>query len=187
MSVDRTDDVNGCAALFRALSHPARLTLLRLTWTEALSGEHLTRLLNLAPATVSHHLAALTEAGVMTVRPDGHHRYFRAHAAALDTSLAALVQGKAPVPQATDPYASRVLRAFLKGGKLMQIPAQRKKRDVVLRYLATLFEAGRHYREAEVNAVLGELHPDFFTLRRELVGAGLLARAEGVYWRTDVE
>jgi len=62
-------DLAARAALFRALSHPARLTLLRLAWTEALSGEHLARLVQLAPATVSHHLAQLTEVGLMTVQP----------------------------------------------------------------------------------------------------------------------
>lgn len=30
---------------------------------------------------------------------------------------------------------------------------------------------------------LAELHPDFFTLRRELVGLGLPAREKGVYGR----
>lgn len=178
-------DAAAQAALFRALAHPARLTLLRLTWTQALTGEHLARLVNLAPATVSHHLAALTEAGLMTAQRDGHHRLFRANAAALEVTLSALVQGQVAVPPPADPYDARVLRAFLKDGKLSGIPAQRKKRDVILRYLASLFEVGRQFPESEVNTVLGECHPDFFTLRRELVGAGLLQREKGVYWRPE--
>lgn len=176
-------DLNARAAVFRALSHPARLTLLRLIWTETLSGEALARLMNLAPATVSHHLAQLAEAGLTTVRADGHHRLVSVNRAALDVTLAALVRGEAPTPTATDPYRERVLRSFLQNGRLIHLPAQRKKRDVVLRELATLFEPGRTYAEREVNGVLGELHPDFFTLRRELVGLGLLAREKGVYWR----
>ncbi|ANC72497.1 MULTISPECIES: DUF2087 domain-containing protein [Deinococcus] len=178
-------DLAARAALFRALSHPARLTLLRLAWTEALSGEHLARLVQLAPATVSHHLAQLTEVGLMTVQPSGHYRLYRTDRTALDVSLTSLVQGSADVPFVEDPYEQRVLRAFLRGGKLLQIPAQRKKRDVVLRFLAGLFEPERRYPEAEVNALLGEYHPDFFTLRRELVGAGLLEREQGEYWRPE--
>lgn len=176
-------DLNARAGTFRALAHPARLSLLRLTWTDALSGEHLARLMNLAPATISHHLSALTEAGLMNVRQDGHHRYFSTNHAALSVTLSALVTGEVNIPAAQDPYQERVLQAFIKGGKLVQIPAQRKKKDVVLHYLATLFEPGRTYSEKEVNTLLGEYHEDFFTLRRELVGLGVLARANGQYWR----
>ena len=176
-------DLNAQAGLFRALSNPARLALLRLCWTDALSGEHLARLMNLAPATISHHLSQLTETGLMNVRQDGHHRYFSANTAALNITLAALVKGEVNVPSVQDPYEERVLRSFLKGGKLVQIPAQRKKKDVILRHLATLFEPGRQYPEKEVNAILGEYHPDFFTLRRELAGLNLLAREHGLYWR----
>lgn len=172
-------DLAGRAALFRALSHPARLALLRLTWRDALSGEHLARLMNLAPATVSHHLAQLSEAGLMTVRQDGHHRLFLAQRAALDVTLSALVRGEVDAPTPSDPYRERVLRAFMPGGRLLRIPAQRKKRDVILRELAGLFEPGRDYSEREVSERLAEYHEDFFTLRRELVMTGLLTRAGG--------
>ncbi|WP_216324945.1 DUF2087 domain-containing protein [Deinococcus aestuarii] len=176
-------DLSTRAAVFRALSHPARLALLRLTWTQPLSGETLTRLMNLAPATVSHHLAALAEAGLTTVRQDGHHRLHGANHAALDVTLAALIRGEGEPPTAEDPYRARVLRAFMQDGRLTRIPAQRKKRDVILMELASLFEPGRTYTEREVSEALAEYHPDFFTLRRELVGLGLLARENGVYWR----
>lgn len=176
-------DLNARAALFRALSHPARLGLLRLIWTEPLSGDALARLMNLAPATVSHHLAGLAEAGLTTVRSEGHHRLHGANHAAMNATLAALVRGEAAAPAPEDPYRARVLRSFLRDGRLTRIPAQRKKRDVILHELASLFEPGRTYSEREVSDALAGFHPDFFTLRRELVGLGLLARERGVYWR----
>lgn len=176
-------DLTSRARLFRALAHPARLSLLRLTWQDALSGEHLARLMNLAPATVSHHLSQLSEAGLVSARQDGHQRLFYANHAALNVPLDSLVRGTVDVQPAEDPYRERVLRAFFKDGKLTQIPAQRKKRDVILQELATLFEVGERYSEKEVNDLLGAYHPDFFTLRRELVGAELLRREGGVYWR----
>lgn len=180
-----SSDVHASARLFRALSHPARLTILRLAWTQGLSGEHLARLLSLSPATVSQHLSQLNEVGLLDIQQDGHQKLFRANAGALQRTLAALVRGETQTSPAADlgpdPYKERVLRAFLRDGKLVQIPAQRKKRDVVLEYLGTLFEPGRDYAEAEVNQILGEYHPDFFTLRRELVGLGVLERAGGIY------
>lgn len=176
-------DLNTRAALFRALSHPARLSLLRLTWQDALSGEHLARLMNLAPATISHHLAALAEAGLMNVQQDGHQRLYSTNHAALKLNLEELIRGEVSAAPVQDPYRERVLRAFFRDGKLIQIPAQRKKKDVILLELGKLFEPGQRYPESEVNAMLGEYHPDFFTLRRELVGLGVLSRADGVYWR----
>jgi len=46
-------------------------------------------------------------------------------------------------------YEARVLRAFIgSDGRLERIPAQEKKRLVILRYLAeTVFEPGRAYPE----------------------------------------
>jgi hypothetical protein len=54
---------------------------------------------------------------------------------------------------------------------------------VILRYLAGQFAEGKLYPEKEVNASLQQFHPDSATLRRELVGYGLLKREHGVYWR----
>ena len=176
-------DLTARAALFRALSHPARLGLLRLVWTREASGDELARLMNLAPATVSHHLAQLAEAGLILTRKDGHHRLHRAHTAALDLNLADVVRGAVSAPTPDDPYRDRVLRAFLQGGRLTILRAQRKKKDVILHELVTLFEHGRHYPEAEVNAVLGDVYAEVSTLRREMIGLGVLKRERGVYWR----
>jgi hypothetical protein len=78
---------------------------------------------------------------------------------------------------------ARVLRRFLRDGRLTQIPATRSTRFVVLEFLAGRFEPGRVYPEREVNAIVGELHPDHASLRRHLVDEGLLAREAGRYWR----
>ena len=80
-------------------------------------------------------------------------------------------------------WETKVLRDFFDGRRLKEIPASRKKRDVVLKQLATASQPGVRYRETDVNAVLREYHPDPATLRRELVGAGLLERSQSVYWR----
>ena len=165
--------------------------LLRSTWNEARSGEDLARLLNLSAATVSHHLAQLDAAGLMTAQQQGHHRLYRAQVGALAPTLAELlrppltVPGAAPTEVQTEDerYRARVLRTFMKGGTLISIPAQRKKRDVILEVLRSAFEPGRAYPESEVNELLGAYHPDFFTLRRELVMRGWLEREKGIYRR----
>ena len=79
--------------------------------------------------------------------------------------------------------AGKVLQTFLDDdGRLRSIPASRAKRAVVLEYLADQLEAGRTYRERELNTVLRRFHDDVATLRRELVGAKLVVRTtDGVY------
>ena len=70
------------------------------------------------------------------------------------------------------------------GDRLVGIPAQRKKRVAVLRWLAEDFRPGRKYSEAEVNQIISRRHPDFATLRRYLVDEELMQRSRGIYWRT---
>ena len=79
--------------------------------------------------------------------------------------------------------AARVLRTFVRNGRLVSIPAARSKRLVLLDWLAQRFEPGRHYPEREVNAILREVHPDVAALRRYLVDEGFLERLRGEYWR----
>ena len=78
---------------------------------------------------------------------------------------------------------ARVLRVFVRDGRLTSIPTVRAKRVVVLDWLAQRFEPGRHYPERTVNHILSEVHPDTAALRRYLVDEEILAREHGEYWR----
>ena len=78
----------------------------------------------------------------------------------------------------------RVLRAFVRDGRLVSIPAKPKKRDLLLPYLLDLaFPEDRDYEEKEVNQRLALLHPDVAALRRYLVDGRLMTRANGIYRR----
>jgi hypothetical protein len=95
-------------------------------------------------------------------------------------------EARAAAPEHTDapPEVARVLRAFVKDGRLVSIPAARNKRLVVLDRLAQEFEPGTRYSEKMVNLMLGKWHADTAALRRSLVDEGFLDRAGGRYWRT---
>lgn len=80
---------------------------------------------------------------------------------------------------------ARVVRAFVVDDRLVSIPAQARKRDVILRWLLErCFAEDRPYPEKEVNQRLALHHPDVASLRRHLVDEGYLAREAGVYRRT---
>jgi hypothetical protein len=78
---------------------------------------------------------------------------------------------------------ARVLRTYLRNGRLTQIPVNRTKRRVVLDRLAQDFEIGVRFSEPQVNAILRAYHDDVAALRRYLVDEGFLDRAAGEYWR----
>ena len=79
---------------------------------------------------------------------------------------------------------ARILRAFVRDGRLVSIPTVHSKRLVVLDWLSQRFEPGRRYSEQMVNLILGQVHADTAALRRYLVDDEYLARADGIYWRT---
>ena len=81
-------------------------------------------------------------------------------------------------------YDRKVLRdVLLPDGKLKVIPAQRKKREVVLRHILKQFEPDMHYTEKQVNDILAQFHADTATLRREMIAYKMMGRAEGKYWK----
>jgi hypothetical protein len=79
----------------------------------------------------------------------------------------------------------KVIRAFVRDGRLVSIPARPRKRELLLPYLLdTCFPEDREYEEKEVNQRLALLHPDVAALRRYLVDGRLMSREAGIYRRT---
>jgi len=175
-------------AFFKALAHESRLKIVGLLASRELSGQELAALLALKEPTVSHHLAMLRELGLVRQRLDGNTHWWSLDLEALVAlnrrmatrdDVAALAGGIEP-----DAWDRRVLENFFGADeRLKEIPASRKKRWVVLRFLADKFEADRRYPEAELNEILKRHHWDSATLRREMVGYRMMARDHGIYWR----
>ncbi|HET7902160.1 MAG TPA: DUF2087 domain-containing protein [Candidatus Nanopelagicales bacterium] len=86
--------------------------------------------------------------------------------------------------QYSDEDRAKVLRAFVRDGRITSMPARWSRKLVLLDVIAQSFEPGRAYTEAEVNDVLTRWHDDYAALRRYLVDADYLGRENGFYWRT---
>ena len=77
---------------------------------------------------------------------------------------------------------ARVIYNFFKLGKLVSIPTQRKKREIVLAEISKSFKKGKIYAEKEVDEIIHKFHEDHCTIRREMIGCGLMKRENGKYW-----
>lgn len=176
------------AQLFKALGHPARLLILNLVRMKPRHGEELAAILRLKPATISFHLSKLTSVGLLKSRKDQYYHTFSLVSDMLEKTLGEVV--RLPQPGLTaeveeDAYRNKVLKTFFRRGCLVQIPAQLKKRLIILEKLAQEFEPEREYPEREVNQILLEFHEDVASLRRGLISHGLLEREKGVYRRVS--
>ncbi|MBL8057831.1 MAG: metalloregulator ArsR/SmtB family transcription factor, partial [Anaerolineales bacterium] len=175
---------------FKALADGTRLKIVGLLAREALTGEQLAAMLGVQPATISHHLAKLAEAGLVEVEGQrGREKPYRLRLEAVHgLAQSLLAQGTLPQTAAgvdVEAFDRKVVRDFSRrDGSLKEIPAQQKKLQAVLRHIARKFEPGQTYAEKHVNFVLARFHPDVASLRRALVSYGLLARdSEGrQYW-----
>ena len=84
------------------------------------------------------------------------------------------------------------LRSFLNAeGKLVALPAKKRKKLPALYFLSTKFEPNRDYTESEVNDILDSATAfhDPATLRRELYNHHLLDRTNDgkTYWKEEAE
>jgi len=179
-------DLESRAGLFKALGHPARLLILSLIRAKPRHVEEMAAILLLSPATVSHHLSRLSEAGLLRSEKDQYYQTYSLAGDWLGKSLAEVVFLAQPGLGAAveeDAYTHKVLATFLQRGRLIRIPAQRKKRQIILEKLVEEFEPERTYSEREVNQILVEFHDDVATLRREMIACGLMQRDHDTYWR----
>ncbi len=199
------DELQQMLLMLKALGDESRLAVVRVLGSGERSVGDLAEQVELSESTVSHHLTRLREAGLVSLRTAGTQRYYSLNASGMARfkHLAAKIESIQPLPppeQCDDPSWIRalgwseedqkVLRDTTCNGKLTRLPKGPKKTEVVLRWLATLFEAEKLYSEHEVNEVLKDKYAeDYVSLRRDLVDFGYLRRERGggKYWLAPAE
>lgn len=182
------ENLENRAKLFKSLGHPVRLLILNLIKMKPRHTEELAVILNLKPATISHHLSLLSETGLLTSHKDQYYQIYKLIEAPLQKTIAEMVQ--MPQPDLVsgveeDAFRKKVLKAFFKHGRLIQIPAQQKKKQVILEEIVKVFTPGEEYSEWDINKMLVDFNEDVASLRRHLIEFKLMDRAKGIYWRID--
>ena len=174
-------------AFFKALANKSRLRIIGILANREASVGDLADLLEVREPTVSHHLSILKELDLVRMEAHGNVHVYSLNEDALSEIKRDVFSPKhvAAMVQDVDArsWKEKVLQTFVIDDRLAQIPAQRKKRVVILQWLAEKFKPGERYAEREVNEILRQAHPDVASLRRYLVSWGFMERDHGTYWR----
>ena len=179
---------------FKALSDANRLKIVGLLAKQPYTVEQLAAILGIGAPTISHHLAKLAEAGLVSATAQSYYNYYHLETQIIE-QMARRLLSKDTLPAVApeidaSAFERKVVNDYLlPDGRLKTIPSQRKKLLAILGYLVQAFKPGVRYSEKEVNETLARYHEDTASLRRELVGSKLMARegGGGDYWRIDEE
>jgi biotin operon repressor len=171
---------NDLVAIFKSLADPARLRIIGLLVDEGRCGKELAAELGLAPATVSHHLRRLQDAGLLRERREGAYVLYQLDHDALRAAVQSVADKKKvqrlAAPPGLDDEKRKVLEIFFDGDRLLRIPAQRRKKEIVFEEILRRLPQREVYSERELSRFIEGIHEDFCTIRRELVMGGYMER-----------
>ena len=181
------DEFERLLSFFKALANESRLKIVGILANREASVGDLADLLELREPTVSHHLSILKELDLVRMQAFGNVHVYSLNEGALNEMKVDLLspQKVATLVQDVDAqsWKAKVLRTYVIDERLTQIPANLRKRLVILQWLAEKFKHDERYSEQEVNALIVQHHPDTASLRRFLISWKFMARDHGVYWR----
>ena len=174
---------------FKALADANRLKIIGLLAEGEYAVEQIAEILDVRPSTVSHHLSKLLTVGLVSARSESYYNTYRLERGVLESMSRRLLAPEAmqavTANVAMDAYDRKVLSIFCDSeGRILRLPAQRKKLEVVLRHVAKAFRPGVRYSERQVNEILSSYSADRAALRRDLVAQGIMEREAGggEYW-----
>jgi predicted transcriptional regulator len=181
------DPATALLRFFKSLADESRLKIIGLLASTEHNVQDLAKLLELKEPTVSHHLAILRDAGLVQMRTDGNTHWYRLDFEALRAVSRTVLTREKLASIASDldadDWERTVLRNFMDGERIKDIPTARKKRWAILKWLAARLDADADYTENQLNQIIKRHHSDTASLRREMIGYRMLSRNKGIYRR----
>lgn len=171
----------------KAVGDVTRIRIIALLKNGPLHGQALAGKLGVTPPTITHHMAKLREADLVYERRDKNTIYFYLNEKSLSQQAQAILKmAEAPATNEDEPERAKLKVAvlnnfFAKDGSLTHLPAQRKKKLIVLEQLIKGLEPHKKYTEKEINEYIQKYHEDFATIRREFIMHHYMYRENGIY------
>jgi predicted transcriptional regulator len=192
--MDSQSHVSDLVEFFKVLGEPNRLRIVGLLAQRAYTVEQLSETLGVGASTVSHHLARLARAGLVTSRSESYYNLYSLKTDALSGMAKEMLAQAQPAGPASEQdlcdFDRKVLATFTTAdGRIKAFPMQERKFRVLLRHVLPSFSHGVRYTEKRVNEILSKFNDDTARLRRWLVDFGYMARegGGGKYWRVGKE
>lgn len=173
--------------LFKCLSDKSRLQILKSLAVEDMYVERLAERLGLTPATISFHMKKLEDAGAVASRKEQYYTVYSLKQDIFMTRILDIITEKSDdedgQKQRDEDYRKKIIDTFFEYGRLVSIPAQRKKKRICLEQIANSFEIGKPYDENELNEIILAFHEDYCTIRRDMISEGIMERSGRIYTR----
>lgn len=176
--------------LFKCLADKSRLQILKSLAKEDMYVERLAERLALTPATISFHLKKLEDANAVSSYKEQYYTMYSLRREVFMTNIMEIINEESEVideqKKREEAYREKVLKSFFEYGKLVSIPAQRKKLRICLEEMMRDFVVGKEYDEKEINAIIETYHEDYCTLRREMIAEKLMRREGSKYYVNEI-
>jgi len=171
---------------YKTLGDKTRIRIISLLKEGPLHGQALAGKLGLTPPTISHHIYKLREISVVYQRRDKNTIYFYLNEKKLEVLANVIlklgIEEDMKLYKYEEEEKYKVLKNFVKpDGSLKNLPAQHKKRLIILEHLVSKLEIGKIYTEKEINEFIKQYHEDSATIRREFVMYHFMFRQDGQY------
>jgi DNA-binding HxlR family transcriptional regulator len=169
----------------KTVGDKTRIKIIALLQDGPLHGQALAGKLGLTPPTISYHVTKLREIDIIYQRRDKNTIYFHLNEKKLEALAHAILkiggeEMNSLVFSNEDKYKI-ITNFFDDNGRLKNIPAQRKKKLVVLEHLVKGLKIGQIYQEKEINDYIKQFHEDYATIRREFIMCYFMTRQNGEY------
>lgn len=173
--------------MFKMLGDKSRLKIVSSLIKEPMYVELISERLGLNPSTVSFHLKKLEHVGLVRSEKDQYYVMYYLDKSKLDFNLLQEIESTVSISDTEEQrelsYKKKILDNFIVDGIIKTMPVQRKKRNVILEYLAQEFIINKEYPEKEVNLIIAKYHEDFCLVRREFIMEKMFTRDNGIYKR----
>lgn len=147
--------------------------------------EQLAERLNLSSATISSHLKKLEEIGAVQSRREQYYSVYSLCPNIFSSNIIDLIKNEDcdPADEREAVYRNKILSAFMLNGKITKMPAQLKKKLILIEEICRSFEMGIPYTEKEVNQKIADFYDDFCMVRRYFIDYGLFTREHDIYYK----
>ncbi|WP_141506187.1 metalloregulator ArsR/SmtB family transcription factor [Paenibacillus luteus] len=179
-------------AYHKALADATRIKLLILLAEGEQNGQVLAEKLGVTPATITHHATKLREASLINERREKNTIYFSLNHYFIKSNASAaeqLIYRNVGAEERVEKVEEGVIRLketvvrnfFTADGRLKHMPAQLKKKLIVLEHIVSKLALGQKYSEKEINTFIKGFHDDFATIRREFIMHQFMFREADIY------